>query len=67
MIIGILVDRFGMTGENLEAGLKPIHDEATLRELVKLAVTCPSLETFRKRLSPSTGRSGEGGGRPKRP
>ena len=50
MIVGVLVDRFGAVAEDVETELKAVNNETNLRELVKVAVTCPDLESFRARL-----------------
>jgi hypothetical protein len=50
-VIDFLVARFGPKAEALETEIKGIADEARLNELVKLAATCRSLASFRKKLT----------------
>jgi hypothetical protein len=52
MILDLLIDRFGPEARKLEAQLKSVSDDARLKELNKLAVTCPDLESFRKAIAP---------------
>jgi hypothetical protein len=51
-LMTVLVARFGTKAESLETELKPISDEARLRELVRHAATCRTLASFRKKLAP---------------
>ncbi|MFI5458416.1 MAG: hypothetical protein ACHRXM_23545 [Isosphaerales bacterium] len=51
-VIDVLVARFGPKAERLEIELKTVGDEARLRELVKYAATCRTLNSFRKQLAP---------------
>jgi hypothetical protein len=50
-LMTILVARFGSKAEALETEIKAIGDEARLQELVKHAVTCRTLSSFRKQLA----------------
>jgi hypothetical protein len=52
-IARILRARFGVSAQELEPVLKEI-DEAQLDDLLDLAVTCRSLASFRKKLSPGS-------------
>jgi hypothetical protein len=49
-IARVLAARFGVDAKSLEAEFKSIDDDL-LGNLVELAATCPSLESFRKQLS----------------
>jgi hypothetical protein len=51
-IVTFLKSRFGIAAAELEADLKAIEDGDRLNELIKLAASCRSLKSFRKRLSP---------------
>jgi len=51
MILDLLVDRFGPPALELETELKNITDDSRLKELNKLAFTCPDLDSFRKKLA----------------
>jgi flagellar biosynthesis/type III secretory pathway protein FliH len=53
----VLVARFGTEAEGLKAELKSIRDDR-LKKLVKLAATCPDLDSFRKELAPRRGKGG---------
>jgi len=44
--------RFGVAALELEPLLKAINDERFDDEMIKLAATCRSLASFRKKLSP---------------
>lgn len=49
-IIDSLVDRFRSEAVTVSARLETIDDEIRLRELVKLAATCPDIKTFHEYL-----------------
>jgi hypothetical protein len=49
-ILNILEERFGPVGEDITALLRAIHDDAKLRELVRLAARCPELASFRQAM-----------------
>ncbi len=53
-LIDFLVARFGAEALALDTELKAIDDEGRLKELVRLAATCRSLNAFRKQLSART-------------
>jgi hypothetical protein len=50
-IVEILMSRFGRAAKAVEFKLQAVEFER-LRDLLKIAVECPSLAAFRKRLSP---------------
>jgi hypothetical protein len=50
-IARFLAARFRVDAKSLEADLKSVDDDH-LGNLVELAATCPSLESFRMQLSP---------------
>jgi hypothetical protein len=51
-LMTVLVTRFGSKAEPLETELKAVVDEARLKDLVKHAVACRTLSSFRKQLAP---------------
>jgi hypothetical protein len=51
-ILIFLSSRFGTEAGELGAELKAIDDEDRLTELIKWAMTCRSLKSFRKLLRP---------------
>jgi len=50
-IVDFLVERFGPEAEEIATQLQTIADDARLKELVKLAVVCSDLPSFRKELA----------------
>ena len=50
-LMTFLVGRFGAKAEALETELQAIVDEERLKELLKHAATCRSLNSFRKQLA----------------
>ena len=50
-IVEFLVARFGTESEGVSAQLETIDDDIRLKQLVKLAATCPDLESFRNHLA----------------
>jgi predicted transposase YdaD len=51
MIVELLVDRFGPEARELRTDLEGIEDATRLKELTKLAFTCPDLDAFRSQIS----------------
>jgi len=51
VIVTILETRFGTGARAVEAELKAVEEDK-LDDILKLAVTCRSLASFRKKLSP---------------
>jgi len=51
-LMTLLLARFNTEARGMKTGLEAINDEVRLKELIKLAATCPDLESFRKQLAP---------------
>ena len=51
-ILDLLVERFGPAARAMRPVLEKIEEYEKLRELTKFLVTCPDLESFKKRLGP---------------
>ncbi|MFI5454337.1 MAG: hypothetical protein ACHRXM_02700 [Isosphaerales bacterium] len=60
-LMTLLLARFATEAQGMKTGLEAIEDKVRLNELIKLAATCPDLESFRKQLAPRRRRRGTAG------
>jgi hypothetical protein len=56
-ILLVLESRFGPTPDDIRAAVQRIQGQSTLRAVTSLAARCPDLDTFRRELPATDGKS----------